>query len=157
MTRQIILAAGHNSQARAAVAHVIARENRWPLLDVNTLSAPLAGHVLSTAPTELHDTYREVVIAPAQLNALIATMWAQVDADIEAVILSAPFVEQIADPDWLNDLNYDLALRGYEATVVYLLSPGERDYLAPEHFIIDAEAATDALFASAASIARELR
>lgn len=153
MTGQIILVAGHNSQARATVSQVIARENRWPLLDVDTLSAPLVD-ALSSA---LQETCREAIVAPAQLDALIATMWAQVDSDIDAVVLSAPFVEQLADPDWLNELNYDLGLRGYEATVVYLLSPGERDYLAPEHFIIDAEAATDALFASAAGIARELR
>ena len=148
MTGQIILVAGHNPQARAAVSQVIARENRWPLLDVDTLSASLVDALSST----LQDS-----VTPAQLNALIATMWAQVDADIDAVVLSAPFVEQLADPDWLNELNYDLALRGYEATVVYLLSPGERHYLAPEHFLLDADTATDALFASAASVARELR
>ena len=153
MTGQIVLVAGHNSQARAAVSQVIARENRWPLLDVDTLSASLVD-ALSSA---LQDTCREPVVAPAQLNALIATMWAQVDSDIDAVVLSAPFVEQLADPDWLNELNYDLALRGYEATVVYLLSRGERHYLAPEHFLLDADTATDALFASAAGVARELR
>lgn len=157
MTRHIILAAGHDSAARTTVAQVIARENRWPLLSSDTLSEQLTDHVLSAVPAELTEVYRGAIVAPAQLDALIATMWAQVDADVDAVILNAPFVEQVADADWLNDLNYDLALRGYEATVVYLLEAGERDYLAPEHFVIDAQQSVDELFAAAASIAKELR
>lgn len=156
MTRHVILTAGHDADARTTVARVIARENRWPLLDADTLSTPLGGRVLNTTPPELRDIVAGELVAPSALDALIASMWAQVDADVDAVILNASFVEQIIDPNWLNDLNYDLALHGYEATVVYLLEPGERNYLAPEHFIISAHLNIDDLFASAASIAREL-
>ena len=131
MTRHIILAAGQRPDTRLTAAQVLARENRWPLLD---------GDVLGTVET------------------LISAMWAQVDAEVDGVVVSAPFAEELADPDWLDDLNYDLALHGYEASVVYMLSVGEPEpLLEPEHYLIDAYTGIDNLFAAATHLAIELR
>lgn len=161
MTRHIILAAGSNAETRLTAAQVIARENRWPLLDAESLNAALSRRVLGDATGNPEDTssltYRNVV-APAQIDALLATMWAQVDADVDGVVLSASFAAQLTDPAWLDELNYDLALHGYEATVVYLLSAGEPDpILAPEHYVIDAYVGVDDLFTAATHLAIELR
>ena len=161
MTRHIILAAGLSAQSRLTAAQVIARENRWTLLDSDALGAGLRRRVLGDATGNPADTssltYRNVV-APAQLDALVATMWAQVEADVDGVVLCADFTREISHPDWLNDLNYDLALHGYEATVVYMLSAGEAEpVLAPEHYLIDAYAGVDDLFTAATHLAIELR
>lgn len=161
MPRHVILTSGQNADTRLTAAQVIARENRWPLLDGPSLSRALARHVLGDATGNPEDTasltFRNIV-APAQRDALIAAMWAQVDADVDGVVLSAPFTTEIADPEWLDELNYDLALRGYEATVAYVLSPGESDpVLAPEHYIIDAYRDVDDLFTAATHLAIELR
>lgn len=130
MTRHIILAAGQGAETRLAAAQVLARENRWPLLDVDLLGTT---------------------------SNLVSAMWTQVDADVDGVVLTAPF-DELADPEWLDELNYDLALRGYEATVVYLLSVGEPEpILEPEHYLIDAYAGIDSLFTAATHLAIELR
>lgn len=160
MTRHIILTAGQHAERRSTVAQVIARENRWPLLDIDSLSGALSRHVLGDATGNPEDTtsltFRNLV-APAQFDALLTTMWAQVDADVEAVVLSAPFA-QVSDEEWLDELNYDLALRGYEATVVYVLTPREEDPpLAPEHYLIDAHPEVNDLFTAATHLAIELR
>lgn len=161
MTRHVILTAGIQREARVTAARVIARENRWPLLDIDDLSAALRRRVLGDATGRPDDettlTYKNVV-APAQMDALLSTMWTQVDADVEGVVLSAPFLNQLADADWLNDLNYDLALRGYEATVAYVHSPGERQpALDPEHYVLWHSKNVDDLFAAATHLAIELR
>lgn len=161
MTRHIILAAGHCKEDRQTVARVIARENRWPLLDIDDLSEKLSRRVLGEATGNPEDTssltYRNVV-APAQLDALIATMWTQVDADVDGVVLSAPFARELAHPTWLDDLNYDLALRDYEATVVYTLSADEQiPALAPEHFVFGDSQPVEDLFTLATHLAIELR
>lgn len=160
-TRRVILVAGYDAQRRLAAARTIARENRWPCLDGATLSAALTRHVLGDATGDPLNTdsltYRNIV-APAQMDGLVQTMWAQVDADVPGVVLSAPFVSELANPDWLNDLNYDLALRGYEATVAYVLSAGESEpALDPEHYFIDAYRDIEDLFTAATHLAIELR
>lgn len=147
MTGRIILLAGLDTEDRTTVARVIAGENQWPLLDVTDLAGPLLRATLVHSPAEA-----------ARLEAVLACMWAQVDAGIPGVVVSAPLVTQLHTEDWLNELNYDLALRGYEATVVYVLDPTDTDPdLDPEHFMLDKPADIDALFTSAASIAFELR
>jgi len=138
MTGRIILTAGRNTGDRTAAARVMARENNWPLLSVTDLT--FAGS------------------DEAKTEAVLTLLHAQVEADVPGVVVSAPFIIELNTSEWLNDLNYDLGLRGYEATVVYVLAPGEpQPGLDPEHYFIDETDDIDDLFTVATSIAGELR
>lgn len=161
MTRRIILTAGTSAHTRLTAARVLARETRWPLLDIDTLSGPLARHILGDATGQPENrasmTYRTLV-APAQLQALLEVMWAQVEADVPGAILTAPFTGELADENWLHELNYDLALHGYEAVVVWVQTPGEQTpTLDPEHYLLGRTTPVEDLFADATAVAVELR
>jgi len=162
MTGTITLVAGRNAGDRTAVARVIAAENHWPLLNVDDLTGSFVRHIVADVTGDPSDTASatfRMLVAPRQTEAVLGTLWAQVDAGVPHVVVSAPFVFELATDEWLNELNYDLGLHGYEATVVYVLAPGEPfPDLDPEHFVMDgATEGIDKLFADATSIARELR
>lgn len=155
MPRHIILAAGLDAGTRQTASQVIARENRWPLLDVETLSGTISPYAL---PGVLHEQAKKAVVERAQMRTLLDLMWAQVDADVDGVVLSAGFTEQVNNSEWIDQLNEHLDLHGYEATIAYVLTPGEdAPPLAPEHYLLGPHEEVEDLFASATHLAIELR
>lgn len=161
MPGRIILTAGRNTDDRITTARTIARENHWPLLDVNDMTSTLARHIVGDAtgdPDSRTSCLFKTIVEPAQRQALLNTVWAQVDAGVPGVVVSAPLISELAIPEWLNELNYDLGLQGYEATVVYVLADGElAPELDPEHYALEVPAKVEDLFAAATRVAINVR
>ncbi len=141
MSKHIVLVAGHDADSRLSVARVIAAENNWGILDIDSLTAELRG------ATPL-----------VRVSALMDVVHDQAEAGVPGVVVSAPLTCELRDSDWLDDTAYDFDILGYDTTVVYVLVDDEEDPgLDPEHFVIDAHEDIDDVMTAATLHAIEIR
>lgn len=141
MSKHVVLVAGHNAGDRLTVARTVAAENQWAILDIDELTAELRG------ATPLVRT-----------SSVLSVAFAQAEAGVSGVVVSAPLADELASTDWLDEVGYDFDLLGYDTTVVYCLAEGEEDPgLDPEHFVIDAFADLDDMLTAATCHAIEIR
>jgi hypothetical protein len=127
VTWRIALVAGYDATDRARTVDVLVAETGWVAIDSGTHEQLLAG------------------------------MWGQVEAATPGIIVSGPFASHLRKASWLDGLNYDLGLRGYEATVIYHRAAAEAPpALDPEHYVFDPETSGAERSAQAALVAVEL-
>jgi predicted kinase len=123
MNRRIILVSGYAASGKTRVGRELARRiGPGCFLDKDTLTSPLVERLLRALgqPAEDRDSelYRREV-RPLEYECLLAAGLEAAESGAVA-ILSAPFLAQLVDADWMAGMNHEASVRGLRTQVVWV-------------------------------------
>lgn len=101
---QVLLIGGYAGSGKTELGRILARETGWPILDKDTLTRPVVEVALETLGLSPHDRDSDryvSVIRPREYEALIAATRENVECGNSAIV-TAPFVQEFADPTWIS-------------------------------------------------------
>ncbi|MBG0738834.1 ATP-binding protein [Paeniglutamicibacter antarcticus] len=121
--KQVIIVAGHAGSGKTEFSKQIADRTGWPLLDKDTLTRPFVESLadqLVGDPNDRHSiTYLED-IRPLEYQTLLETMWEILEYGARGVVVTAPFVMELFDANWLENFDFDCDLKDSQLTVVWV-------------------------------------
>src|SRR5262249_53771911 len=100
----------------------LARATGWPMLDKDTLTRPVVEAALEIAGRPLNDRETETYLSLIRPREYEATMGAAVE-NVEcgnSVILTAPFLRELADAAWVQRRQARFAARGATVHLVWV-------------------------------------
>lgn len=103
---KVVLIGGYAGSGKTELGRILARSTRWPILDKDTTTRPVverALDVLGQSPSDRDSQVYLDVIRPGEYEALLATMTENVTCGL-SVIITAPFVRELADQAWCDRL-----------------------------------------------------
>lgn len=121
--KNVVIVAGHAGSGKTEFSKQVAAHTGWPLLDKDTLTRPLVESLAAQLVGDPHDrqsaAYLEE-IRPLEYQALLETMWEVLDFGAGGVVVTAPFVKELLDPNWIDDTDFDCDIKGARVTVVWV-------------------------------------
>ncbi len=130
---RVILIGGYAGSGKTELGRVIARETGWPILDKDTLTRPVvetALEILGTSPNDREsETYLKNV-RPHEYEAVMDAMTENVTCGNSAIV-TAPFIGQFSNSDWINRTQASCEQLGAEITYVWVYCDSDtmRTYL----------------------------
>ncbi len=122
MGHRIILVAGYAGSGKTRVGKDLARRLQGCYLDKDTMSSPLVERLLAELDQPAGDrdgaVYRAIV-RPLEYEGLMAAGLEAAELGAE-VILSAPFLVQLTDPQWATNLASGASEREVQLRVVWV-------------------------------------
>jgi predicted kinase len=122
MGHRIIFVAGYAGSGKTRVGKDLARRLPACYLDKDTMSNPFVERLLAELgqPAGDRDSERyRAVVRPLEYAGLIAAGLEAAELGAE-IILSAPFLVQLTDPEWTAQLARDASERGVQLRVVWV-------------------------------------
>lgn len=105
--KQLLIVAGHAGVGKSTYGKDLALKNNLALLDKNTLTQPFVESLMSRWMGDPHDrqsaTYVDFV-RPLEYTALMNTAWQMLESGTAGVIVTAPFVKELYDTQWVQEL-----------------------------------------------------
>ncbi len=121
--KNVVVVAGHAGSGKTEYSKQLAARTGWPLLDKDTLTRPLVEELAQRLTGDPHDRHSAEYlerIRPLEYSALLATMWETLEFGPDGVVVTAPFVKELFDSSWLDDLNFECEVNGHNLTVVWV-------------------------------------
>ncbi|MGW4411774.1 AAA family ATPase [Nonomuraea sp. NPDC004702] len=118
----LTLIAGYAGSGKTEFSRFLSTVTGWALLDKDTLTRPLIERLLVSLGGGSHDRHTELYlreVRPLEYHCLMETAFDVLDAGTSA-ILSAPFITELADRDWIAHLTNSCVARGIEVTAVWM-------------------------------------
>jgi len=100
----VILVAGLAGSGKTETGKILAGLTGWALLDKDTLTRPLVESLLmylNGDPNDRHTSQYLEQVRPREYDCLMKTAWENVTCGV-STILSAPFLREVNDADWLR-------------------------------------------------------
>lgn len=129
----LLLVGGFAGSGKTELARFFVQLTGWPLLDKDPLTRPLVERLLTALggdPNDRHtELYREKV-RPVEYDCLMQSAMANIKCGISTV-LSAPFVAEMTDADWMSRLTHRCAAMGVDVAPVWVQCDAEsmREYI----------------------------
>ncbi|MEO3875331.1 AAA family ATPase [Nonomuraea sp. B12E4] len=118
----LTLVAGYAGSGKTEFSRFLSEITGWALIDKDTLTRPLVERLLVSLGGDPDDRHTELYLSevrPLEYRCLMETAFDNLNAGTSA-ILSAPFVAELADPDWMSHLTNRCAAGGIEVAVVWV-------------------------------------
>jgi predicted kinase len=123
MRPTIILVSGYAASGKTRVGKELARRlGRGCYLDKDTVTSPFTDRLLIALGQPAGDRDSEVYrreVRPLEYECLLATGMEAADSGATA-ILSAPFLTQLVDADWMGALRRETQSRGLELRILWV-------------------------------------
>jgi predicted kinase len=129
----LLLVGGFAGSGKTELARFFVQLTGWPLLDKDPLTRPLVERLLKALggdPNDRHtDLYRSEV-RPLEYDCLMQSAMANVRCGISTV-LTAPFISEMADADWMARLGNRCRSLGVEVAPIWVRCDAEsmREYI----------------------------
>ncbi|MER5642181.1 AAA family ATPase [Kitasatospora sp. NPDC002227] len=129
----VVLVGGYAGSGKTEFARFLTQLTGWPLLDKDPLTRPLVEQLLVALggdPNDRHtDLYRERV-RNVEYDCLMQAAWANINCRISTV-LSAPFISEMTNPDWMRRLTNRCASLGVDVAPIWVRCDPEsmREYI----------------------------
>lgn len=123
VVKYVILVAGHAGSGKTEVCKLLATRLHWPMLDKDTLTRPLVEALSERFSADPHDRQSEAYLThvrPLEYAVIQDVMWEQLELGAPGVLVSAPFVRELCDKEWVENLRFDCEVRGFELKVVWV-------------------------------------
>ncbi|WLW55214.1 AAA family ATPase [Streptomyces sp. YU58] len=118
----LLMVGGFAGSGKSEFSRFISRLTGWPVLDKDPITRPLVERLLvemGSDPNDRHSqVYREKV-RPLEYQCLLETAYANVDCSISTV-LTAPFVAEVNDVQWMRRLINRCEARGVTVAVIWI-------------------------------------
>ncbi|SCL16739.1 DNA-binding transcriptional regulator YhcF, GntR family [Micromonospora nigra] len=119
---RVVLVGGYPGSGKTELGRILARATGWPMLDKDTLTRPVVEVALEILGLSPHDreskTYLEVV-RPREYEALSSAAEENVQCGNSAIV-TAPFIAEFQDPQWLSRTNARFTDMGASVSVVWV-------------------------------------
>lgn len=119
---QVVVIGGYAGSGKTELGRMLVRETGWPLLDKDTLTRPVVETALEVLGQSPHDRESDVYqrrIRPREYEALLAAGLENVECG-NSVILTAPFIRELADPSWIQRTVARFEDLGAQVTIVWV-------------------------------------
>jgi DNA-binding transcriptional regulator YhcF (GntR family) len=118
----VVMVGGYPGSGKSELGRILARETGWPILDKDTLTrfvveAALEMQGLSKNDRE-SDTYLEK-IRPSEYRSLLDAMTENLQCGNSAIV-TAPFLREFTDADWLKKIQDSCRKIGATLTIVWV-------------------------------------
>ncbi|WP_235854618.1 AAA family ATPase [Nonomuraea aridisoli] len=123
----LTLIAGYAGSGKTEFARLLSDITGWALLDKDALTRPLVERLLISLGGDPHDRHTDLYlreVRPLEYHCMMETAFDNLNAGTSAV-LSAPFVAELADTEWVARLTKRCADKGAEVAVVWVLCDAE--------------------------------
>ncbi|UBU12546.1 AAA family ATPase [Nonomuraea gerenzanensis] len=118
----LTLVAGYAGSGKTEFSRFLSYLTGWPLLDKDTLTRPLVERLLASLGGDPDDRHTELYlreVRPLEYRCMMETAFDNLSAGTSA-ILSAPFIAELADPNWVSHLINRCAAGGVDVAVVWV-------------------------------------
>ncbi|TDC82502.1 GntR family transcriptional regulator [Micromonospora sp. KC606] len=119
---RVVLIGGYAGSGKTELGRILARATGWPMLDKDTLTRPIveaALEILGQSPNDREsETYLKVV-RPREYEALSSAAEENVQCGNSAIV-TAPFIAEFQDAQWLNRTKARFADMGAAVSVVWV-------------------------------------
>jgi predicted kinase len=122
MLSMIILVCGYPASGKSLVGKQLARRLACCYLDKDTMTSPFADRLLLALGQPVGDRDSEVYrreVRPLEYECLLAVGFETAEAGV-AVVLSAPFIGQLVDADWMSRLRHTADARELDLKIVWV-------------------------------------
>lgn len=121
--KNVVVVAGHAGSGKTEYSKLLGVRTGWPLLDKDTLTRPFVEALSGELAGDPHDrhspTYLDQV-RPLEYQVLLETMWETLEFGAPGVVVTAPFIKELFDAQWVEDLDFDCELKGVRLTIVWV-------------------------------------
>ncbi|MFG2078686.1 AAA family ATPase [Nonomuraea maritima] len=129
----LTLVGGYAGSGKTEFSRFLSDITGWAFLDKDSLTRPMAERLLVSLGGDPHDRHSELYlreVRPLEYRCLMDTAFDNLKARTSA-ILSAPFIAELCDPDWVSRLTNRCASRGIDVAVVWVRCDVEsmREYI----------------------------
>lgn len=117
-----VLIGGYAGSGKSELGRILARETGWPILDKDTLTRPVVEAALEALGRSPHDRESDdylTIVRPREYEALQAAADENVQCG-NSVILTAPFLREFADMNWLERMKSGYEALNTQVTVVWV-------------------------------------
>jgi predicted kinase len=118
----VIMVGGYAGSGKTELGRIIARLTSWPMLDKDSITRPVVEAMLRALGNSPHDReskfYLEQV-RPAEYEALREVTVENVACG-NSVVMTAPFVRELADPVWCRRAQADFAALDADLRVIWV-------------------------------------
>jgi predicted kinase len=118
----LVLVAGFAGSGKTTFAKFLSSVTGWALLDKDVLTRPLVESMMSALngdPNDRHSESYRVHVRPVEYRRLADTTFANIDKGLSTVV-TAPFLAEVVDPQWLRRLIHRCATVNTHLEVVWV-------------------------------------
>ncbi|WP_245741006.1 AAA family ATPase [Nonomuraea maritima] len=118
----LTLVAGYAGSGKTKFSRFLCEITGWALLDKDTLTRPLVERLLVSLGGDPHDRHTELYlqdVRPLEYRCLMETAFDNLEAGTSTVV-SAPFIAELADSDWVARLSDRCTSRGIDVVVAWV-------------------------------------
>ncbi|WP_214107246.1 AAA family ATPase [Acrocarpospora catenulata] len=129
----LVLVGGYAGSGKTEFSRFLSDITGWAFLDKDSITRPMAERLLTSLGGDPNDRHSELYlheVRPLGYRCLMETAWDNLDLGTSA-ILSAPFIAELADPDWVTRLTNRCAAKGIDVAVIWIRCDVEsmREYI----------------------------
>jgi predicted kinase len=129
----LTLVGGYAGSGKSEFSRFLSDITGWAFLDKDSLTRAMVERLLVSLGGDPHDRHTELYLSevrPLEYRCLMETAFDNLKVGTSA-ILSAPFIAELADPDWVCRLTNRCAARGIDVAVVWVRCDPEsmREYI----------------------------
>ncbi|MEO3781320.1 AAA family ATPase [Micromonospora sp. B11E3] len=119
---RVVLVGGYAGSGKTELGRILARATGWPMLDKDTLTRPVVEAALEILGQSPHDRESDAylkLVRPREYEALSSAAEENVQCG-NSVIMTAPFVAEFRDPQWLERTRARFEGMGASVSVVWV-------------------------------------
>ncbi|MGW0195881.1 AAA family ATPase [Nonomuraea sp. NPDC003201] len=123
----LTLVGGYAGSGKTEFSRFLSDITGWAFLDKDSLTRAMVERLLISLGGDPHDRHTELYLSevrPLEYRCLMETAFDNLKVGTSA-ILSAPFIAELADPDWVCRLTNRCAARGIDVAVVWVRCDAE--------------------------------
>ncbi|WP_231618906.1 AAA family ATPase [Nonomuraea sp. SBT364] len=129
----LTLVGGYAGSGKTEFSRFLSDITGWAFLDKDSLTRAMVERLLVSLGGDPHDRHTELYlreVRPLEYRCLMETAFDNLKVGTSA-ILSAPFIAELADPDWVSRLTNRCAAKGIDVAVVWVRCDVEsmREYI----------------------------
>ncbi|MFA1546775.1 AAA family ATPase [Actinomadura chokoriensis] len=120
----LVLVGGYAGSGKTEFARFLADLSGWALLDKDALTRRMTERLLISLGADQHDRHTDLYrtqVRPHEYRCLMNAAYGNIDCGV-SIILAAPFITELNNPNWLPRLTHRCQAKGVDVTSIWVHS-----------------------------------